>query len=356
MQNTMTFFTTTAMALMIMSSLLLTGCDGGKPDGAAKTPQTPKAAPKEAGHHDGDHAESDDGEDKHPTGKHEESEHEGGHEEGHGEEGVVALTPAQIKAAGIELATVSAIALRETLPLYGAIVPNAERVRDVAARFPGTIRRVDKKIGDAVRQGEVLATVESNESLQTYNVTAPLAGVVTARNANAGEQTGEKPLFTVADLSTVWVELSLFPRDVAKVRSGQSVRVKNTDAGLSATGPIVYVAPIGTSANQTLTARVVLDNAEHRWVPGLYVTADVTLSEAPVPLAIRNDAVQTIEGRISVFVQGKEGFEAQPIRLGRSDGEYTEVLEGVAAGATYVTANSFVLKAELTKGEAEHEH
>lgn len=351
MQNTMTLFSTTLMALMIMSSVLLTGCDGGKPDGAAKTPQAAKAAPKETGHHDGDHAENDDGEDNHPAGKHEEGEHEGGHEEG-----VVALTPAQIKAAGIELATVGSVALRETLPLYGVIVPNAERVRDVAARFPGTIRRVDKKIGDAVRQGDVLAAVESNESLQTYNVMAPLAGVVTARNANAGEQTGEKPLFTVADLSTVWVELSLFPRDVAKVRAGQSVRVKSADAGLSAAGTIAYVAPIGTSANQTLTARVVLDNAERRWAPGLYVTADVTLSEAPVPLAIRNDAVQTIEGRISVFVQSKEGFEAHPIRLGRNDGEYTEVLEGVAAGATYVTTNSFVLKAELTKGEAEHEH
>jgi cobalt-zinc-cadmium efflux system membrane fusion protein len=351
MQNTMTLFTTSLMALMITSSLLLTGCDGGKPD-AAKTPHATKAAPKEAGQHDGDHAESEDGEDNHPAGKHEESEHADGHDD----EGVVALTPAQIKAAGIELATVGSVALRETLPLYGVVAPNAERVRDVAARFPGTIRRVDKKIGDAVRQGDVLATVESNESLQTYNVTAPLAGVITVRNANAGEQTGDQPLFTVADLSTVWVELSLFPRDVAKVRVGQSVRVKSVDAGLSATGTIAYVAPIGTSANQTLTARVVLDNAEHRWVPGLYVTADVTLSEAPVPLAIRNDAVQTIEGRISVFVQGKAGFEAHPIRLGRSDGEHTEVLEGVAAGATYVTANSFVLKAELTKGEAEHEH
>ena len=98
-------------------------------------------------------------------------------------------------------------------------------VREVAARFPGVIRSVAKNVGDPVRQGETLATVESNESLQRINrhVAADRRG--TARNANPGEQTGDRVLFTVADLSTVWVELSLFPRDSRKVRVGQIVRV-----------------------------------------------------------------------------------------------------------------------------------
>jgi cobalt-zinc-cadmium efflux system membrane fusion protein len=347
-------------ALIVLLTLLLglSGCDSKKPE--MTTAKSANAAQKEAGHHDGDHPEDADGEDKHASGKHEESEHEKGEhaEKGHerGEEDKVALTPAQIKTAGIELATVGPAPIRETLPLYGVVAPNAERVRDVAARYAGTIRRVDKKIGDQVRQGETLAMIESNESLQTYAIAAPLAGVVTARNANPGEQTSDKPLFTVADLSTVWIELSLFPRDVAKVRVGQSVRVKSTDAGLSADGAIAYVAPFGSSANQTLTARVILNNPEHRWAPGLYVNADVTLSEQPVALAIRNDAVQTIEGKSVVFVQHDDGFEPHAVRLGRSDGEFSEVLEGPEAGQTYATTNSFVLKAELTKGEASHEH
>ena len=117
------------------------------------------------------------------------------------------------------------VVLPET-SLEGALI-FAERVREMAARYPGAIRDVARKIGDAVRQGETLATVESNESLQTYAVVAPLAGVITARNANPGEQTGDKALFTVADLSTVWVELSMFPRDVGKVRPGQTVRVRS---------------------------------------------------------------------------------------------------------------------------------
>ena len=279
---------------------------------------------------------------------------EGGEE--HEESGHIKLTDEQIKASNIGLKQAGPAAIRETLPLYGVIAPNAERVREVAARFPGVIRAVDKKVGDSVRQGETLATVESNESLQTYPVGSPLAGVVTMRNANPGEQSGDKMLFTVADLSSVWVELSLFPRDVAKVRVGQSVRVQSTEAGLQEDGKVVYVAPLGSSSSQTLTARVLLDNSDRKWAPGLYVTADVTLAESQVALAIRSEGVQTMEGGSVVFVRGDEGFEPRPVKLGRSDGELTEVLDGIKTGETYVAANSYILKAELGKGSAEHGH
>lgn len=280
----------------------------------------------------------------------------GGEGEGHEEVGHVELTPAQIEAGNIGLAEAGSANIRETLPLYGVIAPNAERVMEVAARFPGMIRSVTKKAGDSVDKGAVLATIESNESLQTYAVVAPLTGVITARNANPGEQSGEKVLFTVADLSTVWVELALFPRDVAKVRVGQSVRVRSAEAGLSADGKVVYVAPFGRSANQTLTARVQLENAERRWAPGLYVTAEVTLAQTSVPLAVRNEAVQSVENGTVVFVRNDEGFEPRATRLGRSDGEISEVLEGISAGETYATRNSFILKSELGKGGAEHGH
>jgi cobalt-zinc-cadmium efflux system membrane fusion protein len=268
----------------------------------------------------------------------------------------VALTPEQIQAAGIVLVEAGPATIRETLPIYGVIAPNAERVRDVGARFPGVIRTVTAKIGDSVRAGQTLATVESNESLQTYAVVAPLNGVVTARNANPGEQTGDKVLFTIADLSTVWVELSLFPRDIAKVRVGQTVRVASHDTGVNADGKIVYVAPFGSSTNQTLTARVLLDNAERRWAPGLYVTADVTLGEIQVPLVVRNDALQPLESGNVVFVHADAGFEPRPVRLGRSDAQWSEVTDGLRAGERYAAANSFILKAELGKDSAEHDH
>ena len=319
------------MLLILAMPLWLSAC--GDADKSA-----PAASQAEAGH-------AEDGE-EHGHG-------EAGHEE---EGGHVALTPEQITTANIQLAQASPAQIRETLPLYGVIAPNAERVREVAARFPGAIHDAAKKIGDPVRESETLATVEANESLQTYTVTAPLTGVVIARNANPGEQTGDKTLFTVADLSTVWVELSLFPRDVAKVRIGQAVRVKSTDAGLEATGKVVYVAPFGQAANQTLTARVLLDNLDRHWAPGLYVTAEVTLSETVVPLAIRSNAVQTLEDRSVVFVRDDTGFAPREVALGRGDGEFAEVLSGLKAGDTYAAANSFIIKAELGKGSAEHGH
>jgi cobalt-zinc-cadmium efflux system membrane fusion protein len=276
--------------------------------------------------------------------------------EPHEERRRVALTPEQISNAQIEIASAGPATIRERLKLYAVVTPNAEQVRDVTARFPGVIRSVRKRVGDSVQQGETLATVESNESLQTYPVISPLKGVITARAANTGEQASDKSLFTVADLSSVWVELSLFPRDVAKVRVGQLVRVRSTDAQRTGEGKVVYVAPFGTTSNQTLNARVLLDNANRKWPPGLYVSAEVTLGTRAVPLAISSSALQTLEQNNVVFVKGEEGFEPRPVRIGKSDGDLTEVTAGLTAGESYATRNSFILKAELGKGEAEHGH
>lgn len=315
----------TATAVLV-ASLTLAGCSANDPAPAA-------AAAGEKGH-----AES--------------AEHEHEHEG----EGQVQLDGDQLKAAGIGLAEAGPASIRETLSVYGSIAPNAERVREVAARFPGVIRRIDKKIGDAVREGETLAMVESNESLRTYAVPAPIAGVVTERHANPGEQTGEKRLFTVADLSTVWVELSLFPRDRARVKVGQDVLVRSPDAGISATGRVVYVAPFGSSASQTQSARVQLSNADRKWAPGLYVSAEIVLSQSAAPLTIRNEAIQIMEGQSSVFIEEKAGeFRPVPVKIGRSDGEVSEVLSGVAAGQRYATANSFILKSQLGAASVEHE-
>ncbi|MBL8643975.1 MAG: efflux RND transporter periplasmic adaptor subunit [Rhodospirillaceae bacterium] len=279
--------------------------------------------------------------------EHHEEEHEGRH---------VELSAEQIKTAGIGAHAAGPVSIREVLPLYGVIAPNAERTGEVGARFPGTIRAVGKRVGDAVRQGETLATVESNESLQTYAVTAPVSGVVIARNANAGEQTAEKVLFTVSDLSTVWVELPLFPRDAAKVTPGQRARVLSSDAGLEAEGEVVHVAPVGNISSQTRTARIALDNPQLKWAPGIYVSAEIALAEVPVAVAVLSEAVQTLEGETVVFVRTDDGFAPRPVRLGRSDTQHVEVISGLAAGEAYASGNSFILKAELGKGEAEHEH
>ena len=266
----------------------------------------------------------------------------------------VALSAEQLKSAGISLDKAGPAQIREVLPLYGVVAPNAERVREVGARFPGVIRSVDRKLGEAVKLGDLLANVESNESLQVYAVRSPISGIISARNANPGEQTGDKPLFVVVDLSTVWVELSLFARDAAKVKVGQSVLVKSPVAEFSSQGKVTYVGPFGNS-NQALTARVEVPNPGNRWAPGLYVTGEVTLSQKAAALAVRSSAIQMIEDRPVVFVQSNGQFSAHPVTLGKSDGERTEVLQGLAPGDDYAAANSYVIKAELRKSEAEED-
>ena len=276
--------------------------------------------------------------------------------EEHADEERLTLTPEQIKYAGITVAEAGPISLREILPLYGQIVPNAEREHTVSARYPGLIRQVAKKVGDAVTQGEVMATVESNESLKPYPVVASLTGVVVQRNANVGEQTGDKTLFVIGDYSTVWVNLSVFPGDAAKIHPGQPVRIASKDDAVTGEGTIIAVSPVGNSANQTITATAALDNADRRWTPGRFVRAEVVLTESEIPLAIQENAVQVVDDKTVVFVAEGGAFEVRPVELGRSDGRFSEVLAGLQPGESYVSDNSFVLKSELGKEGAEHGH
>jgi cobalt-zinc-cadmium efflux system membrane fusion protein len=281
-------------------------------------------------------------------------------ETGHGteeehEESHIELTHEQIEHAGIGLAQVTSGTIRETLPVYGMVTSNAEQVQSVSARFDGVIRSVSKKIGDQVLKGETLVSVEANESLNDYSVTSSLKGVVTQRNANVGEQTADRVLFVIENFSTVWVDLSLFPKDVGKAQLGQTVRIKNVNHSVSGEGKITYIAPSGNSNSQATSVRVLVQNKDNRWKPGLFVNAEITLSEVVAPLVVSNEAVQIVEGVQVIFVKAEEGFEPRPVSLGRTDGELSEVLSGLNFEETYVSKNSFILKAEMRKEDAEHD-
>ena len=271
-------------------------------------------------------------------------------------EGRTVIASEMAKGAGIETAVAGPAVLRETLGLYGAIQPNAERVRNVTARFPGVIRSVEKKIGDTVKSGGTLATVESNESLQTYSVTAPISGVVTQRMANPGESAGSEPLFVISDFSSVWAELAVFPRDRTRLKAGQPVKVTAADGKQTGESVIGYVSPLSSGTNQSLVARVVLDNANGQWTPGLFVTGEVVAGESPVELAVHNAALQTFRDFTVVFAQVGDSYEVRMLELGRSDSEITEVLGGLAPDTRYVSANSYLIKADIEKSGASHDH
>lgn len=271
-------------------------------------------------------------------------------------EGRTTIAAKIAEAAGIQTELAGPATLTETVTLYGQIAAHPERQRAVTARFPGLIRSVGQQLGDVVKAGETLATIESNDSLQTYAVTAPLAGVVTQRDANPGEQSGMRTLFTITDTSAVIAELSVFPRDRARVRPGAAVKLKLADGDAEITGQIARVD--GQAAgNQAVQARVRIESPDGRLVPGSFVTGEVAIAERPVPLAVKTSALQTFRDATVVYAQVGETYEVRPLELGAGpQGEWVEVLGGLAPGTRYVTGNSYLIKADIEKSGASHDH
>lgn len=267
----------------------------------------------------------------------------------------VEIEPAVAAAAGLLTASAGPGVIADELLLYGRIVPDAERLRQVHARFPGPVRSVAVRAGDRVRSGQVLATIESNESLQTYSVTAPIAGVVTARNVNVGESAGLEPLFEIADYSTVWAELSVFPRDRARLAVAQAVEVRAAEGPLRGAGAIRFISPAGAGSS-AVNARVVLDNRQAQWTPGQFIEAQVAVANRKLPLVVPLSALQRIRDWDVVFVNDGNVYQALPVTLGRRDSTHVEVLSGLIAGARVVIANSYLVKADIEKSGATHDH
>jgi cobalt-zinc-cadmium efflux system membrane fusion protein len=269
----------------------------------------------------------------------------------------VDMSDAKIAAAGIELLKAGPGVLRDSLLLNGILQPNQEALVQVTPRFSGVVREIRKRVGDQVDKGELLAKIESNQSLTVYEMRAPIAGTIIDRQISLGEYASEqKPSFTVADISTVWVDLSVFRRDLPRVKVGDTVVVDVGDGGASIEVKLSYISPVGNADTQSALARATVPNEQARLKPGLFVTARLILSAKQAPVVVRNSAIQTLDNRNVVFVRSGSKFEARDVELGSRDPEQVEILFGVADGETYAGKNSFVVKAEIGKGAAAHEH
>ena len=282
------------------------------------------------------------------------------HGHGHGTEeqaDSVEMSDAKVAAAGIELLTAAPGVLRDSLTLNGILQPNQEALVQVTPRFAGVVREIRKRVGDQVEKGDLLARIESNQSLTVYEMRAPISGTIIDRQISLGEYASEqKPSFAVADISTVWVDLSVFRRDLPRVRVGDTVVVDVGDGGPPIEVKLSYISPVGNADTQSALARATLPNDQARLKPGLFVTARLVLSAKQASVVVKNSAIQTLENRNVVFVRSGTKFEARDVELGARDPEQVEVLFGVADGDVYAGRNSFVVKAEIGKGSAAHEH
>ncbi|HYB99664.1 MAG TPA: efflux RND transporter periplasmic adaptor subunit [Candidatus Limnocylindrales bacterium] len=247
--------------------------------------------------------------------------------------------------------------LERTLRLPGRISARRDRVVDLGARFAGVVREMSRSIGDAVSRGETVAVVEASQTLSRYAVQSPLQGVVVDKRAATGEtvEAGET-LLVVGDFSSVWADFDVYAADFASVHAGDTVTVRGSAGDAGASAPVTYVSPVGDPHTQTTMARVELDNQDQRWKPGLFVTGTIALDEPPAAVAVHVSALQTWRGGESVFLKIGDVYEARPVVLGRRGEEWVEVLEGLDAGDQYARGNTFVLKAELQKAQASHDH
>lgn len=351
-------------------------------------------------------------------------------------EGKVRLGPDQVASTGIVIDTVRPRRMTTTIELPAQVRADETRLAHVVPRLPGVVTEVFKQEGDWVRQGDLLAILESREladakssymaaaqrvefrrvalareealwkkkisaeqdyleakrtldeaelahrlaaqsllvlgvprgtlsslasapaeNMARYEIRAPLNGRVIQRNVAVGEAVAAaEDIFTVADLSVVWVDVTVYAKDLAVVREGQEATVYSSDLAVEVAGRVSYIGPLVGQETRAATARIVLANPRGVWRPGLFVKVRLIREAATVPMAVKVDGIQTFRDWQVVFVRFGDWFEARPLELGRRDGDWVEVTKGLSPGELYAATNSFAVKAEIGKLGASHDH
>jgi len=266
------------------------------------------------------------------------------------------IVPQAIKAANITVAKAGSAVLKQQLEVVGKIVINSDTAAPIYPRYSGIIKAMVKNLGDSVNKGEAIATVESNESLQTYTIYSPITGTIVQKKATTGELAkGDLPIYQIANLETVWADFTLYRKESALVKKGMPVLVTGDEGKPQETSSINYISPLGIEDSQTTMARAILPNNKQHWLPGMYVNGSITLAEKPVNLAVPLTAIQHWENKTVVFVQNGNRYTATPVTLGEKDNYQVEIVDGLQPGQLYVATNSFFIKADLGKGGATHD-
>jgi cobalt-zinc-cadmium efflux system membrane fusion protein len=351
----------------------------------------------------------------------------------------VKLSERQIAAGNFAISEATAGTLNKRIAVPGTIVPSGERIAKVSVRLVGTVAELRKRLGDNVREGDVLAIIESREvadaksqylaarvafelqetlfnrskslfdskvssendylraktlfedmrikfdvarqklfalgltgdqiaalpqqpveSLRLQELRAPMSGRIAERRVDLGSLVGregqESELFVIVDSRVVWAELALPATDLAMVREGQQISVAPGQGVDPLPATIMFVSPL--LDKDTRLARVVasVENPSHVLRPGMFVTAHIPVQQIQADIVVPKSAVQSVDGQSAVFVRTPEGFEPRKIVTAREDSKSFEVTSGLSPGDRIATANTFVLKADLGRGEATHAH
>lgn len=255
----------------------------------------------------------------------------------------------------IDTEFVGAAKLHKTIKVYGKLVLPANAKRQIQARFEGEIKQVHVALGDVVKKGQLLITIESNESLQSNQIKAPIAGVITEQKANTGEQSGQRVLLEITQSNKLLAELAVFPMDVASIRQSPPVTVMVN--GHNATiDTAISGNRLGMRDDQARLFLADVDNSSGLLTEGMFVTALIEIETFEVPLAVKRVGLQAFRDFTVVYAKVGEQYEVRMLELGREAGEWIEVLSGIDAGTEYVTNNSYIIKADIEKSGASHDH
>ena len=272
-------------------------------------------------------------------------------------EGRTVIDAAAAKAGGIKTEAAGPATVSDLIDMGGRIEITPEGKADVRARLPGLIVALNGKLGQQVRRGQVLARVESSHSLQVYSVTAPISGTIVEKNVNVGDTTGDRALFVIADPTKLHAEFFVYPRDAERVRVGQPVSLKSLSGEARFQAEVEAVLPTADVASQTMLAHVHLPPAAAReFRPGMGVEGSFAVAETNAPIAVRTKAIQRFRDFEVVFAKVGNTYEVRMLEIGRRTPEWTEVLGGLASGEVYVTDGAFLIRADIEKSGASHDH
>jgi len=289
------------------------------------------------------------------------AEDEHGHEDNQ-EEGFVEISVEKTNKAGISISEVTKGKFKNKLTLPGEVAVNGDLLVHVSPRFEGTLKKVAKHIGEKVKKDDILAIVQSNNSLSIYEIKGESDGVVIDKDASVGEfVTTDKSIFTIANFDTVWVNAAIHTHDLHLVKEGTSVRISSKATNVSQDGVIEYIRPTLSETTRTALARIMLNNHEGKWLPGMFVNVSLNTESNTTSLLIPSESAVFIDNEYIVFIEstapdGDYGFELRDIEIGRDNGTEVEIISGLKAGERVASGETFILKAELGKGSAEHSH
>ncbi|WP_018274414.1 efflux RND transporter periplasmic adaptor subunit [Teredinibacter turnerae] len=282
-------------------------------------------------------------------------EHEHDHEHEHPEDtehsGAIELPDNQADMPQITTAIAGAAELKTHISTFGTVRFGAEQLFHIAPRFDGVITQVQVAVGDYVNKGDLLATLESNDSLRAYPLRAPAEGKVIEQLANSGDLINSDTVFVVAAPQPQWLELRIYPAQARQIKEKQLVLIPTGEGVISR--QIEHIIPQPDAPYRI--ARIKLP-AGNTLTTGQWVEAQIEASSHTLPLAVEKSAVHTIDRQTGVYVREGNAYHFTPLSLGRENSALFEVAAGLEVGAEYATENSYLLKAEQEKSSAEHSH